>query len=102
MRPIALALLFLGTLPAQQPVPEIPFDSAPNFFKLPADMNFGECSGVAVNSKGHIFVFTRSNTTGPAYGATASQLLEFGPDGRYVRERLNAILEKEDLSKFIL
>src|SRR5208283_4353581 len=42
--------------------------------------------GVAVNSKKHIFIFTRGNTTGPAYGATASQLLEFGPDGRFLRE----------------
>jgi hypothetical protein len=67
--------------------PEIPFDSVPDFFKLPADMNFGEVPGVAVNSKGHIFVFTRSNSAyGPAYGATAAQLLEFGPKGEYIRE----------------
>src|SRR5579863_1298819 len=87
MRPLAIAaLLAVSPLHAQQPVPEIPFDSTPNFFKLPADVNFGECAGVAVNSKGHVFVFTRGNTTGPAYGATAAQLLEFGPDGRSVRE----------------
>jgi hypothetical protein len=71
---------------AQQPVPEIPFDSAPNFFKLPPDLHFGEVSGVAVNSKGHVFVFSRGNTSGPAYGASAAQLLEFGPDGKYIRE----------------
>jgi len=71
---------------AQQPVPEIPFDSAPNFFKLPPDLHFGEVSGVAVNSKGHVFVFSRGNTTGPAYGASAAQLLEFGSDGKYIRE----------------
>jgi hypothetical protein len=29
------------------------------------------------NSKGHIIVFNRGNTTGPAYSATAAQLLEF-------------------------
>jgi hypothetical protein len=68
------------------PAPEIHFDSVPNFFKLPPDMNLGEASGVAVNSKHHIFVFSRGNSTGPAYGATAAQLLEFGPDGRYIRE----------------
>src|SRR5947208_9757906 len=78
--------LLLGTLSAQQAVPEISFDSAPNFFKLPADLHFGEVSGVAVNSKGHVFVFSRGGTTGPAYGAAAAQLFEFGPDGRYVRE----------------
>ena len=29
---------------------------------------------------------SRGNTTGPAYGAAASQLLEFGPDGKFIRE----------------
>src|SRR6266699_1728393 len=83
---LALTLLLTPALFAQQAVPEIPFDSVPNFFKLPADLHFGEASGVAVNSKGHIFVFNRGNTTGPAYGATAAQILEFGPDGKYIRE----------------
>ena len=66
--------------------PEIPFDSVPNFLKLPPDLHLGEASGVAVNSKKHIFVYSRGNTTGPAYAATASQILEFGPDGKYLRE----------------
>ena len=67
-------------------VPEIPFDSVPNFLKLPPDMYLGEASGVAVNSKKHVFVFSRGNTTGPAYAATAAQILEFAPDGKFVRE----------------
>ena len=72
---------------AQLGVPEIPFDSVPNFLKLPAGMNFGEVPGVAVNSKGHVFVFTRSNSaSGPAYAPTAAQLLEFGPKGEFLRE----------------
>jgi hypothetical protein len=85
---LIVMIMLLSKAPgAQQAPPEIPFDSVPNFFKLPPDMNFGEVGGVAVNSKGHIFVFTRSNSAnGPAYGATASQLLEFGPDGAFVRE----------------
>jgi sugar lactone lactonase YvrE len=62
------------------------FESA-NALKLPPELNLGEASGVAVNSKGHIFVFTRSNSAnGPAYGATAAQLLEFAPDGKFLRE----------------
>ena len=66
---------------------EIPYDANPNFLKgLPADLYLGEASGVAVNSKGHIFVFSRGNTSGPAYAATAAQILEFGPDGKYIRE----------------
>jgi hypothetical protein len=77
---IALARVLLGQ------VPEIPYDSVPNFLKLPPDLYLGEVSGVAVNSKKHIFVFSRGNTTGPAYGATAAQLLEFSPEGRFIRE----------------
>jgi sugar lactone lactonase YvrE len=67
-------------------VPEIQYRSVPDFLHLPADLYFGEVSGVAVNSKGHIFVFSRGNTTGPAYGAAGAQLLEFSPDGKFVRE----------------
>src|ERR1700737_4366925 len=83
-------LVVLFSLPAkplfsQQP-PEIPFHSVPGFLKLPPDLYLGEASGVAVNSKGHIFVFSRGNSTGPAYAASAAQLLEFGPDGTFIRE----------------
>ena len=67
-------------------VPEIAYDSVPDFLKLPPDLHMGEPSGVAVNSKKHIFVFNRGNSSGPAYGATAAQVLEFGPDGKYIRE----------------
>jgi len=83
----ALIALASATSYAQQPVPEIPFDSVPNFLKLPADMNFGEVSGIAVNSKGEIAVYTRSNSAGgPAYAATASQLLLFDKTGKFLRE----------------
>ena len=82
-----LLLLLAPLLSAQQSVPEIPFDSIPDFLKLPAGMNFGEVPGVAVNSRGHVFVFTRSNTAGgPAYGPAAAQLFEFGPKGEFLRE----------------
>jgi DNA-binding beta-propeller fold protein YncE len=83
-----IALVCFGLAAFGQPaaVPEIPYDSVPNLLKLPADLHLGEVSGVAVNSKKHIFIFNRGNTSGPAYGATASQLLEFGPDGRFLRE----------------
>jgi hypothetical protein len=81
-------LVLLGPLALAQPgVPEIPFESVPDFLKLPSGMNFGEVPGVAVNSVGHVFVFTRANTAmGPAYAPAAAQLLEFGPDGEFLRE----------------
>jgi hypothetical protein len=83
---VALLVLFCPPLLAQQQVPVIAFDSVPNLLKLPKDMYLGEVSGVAVNSKGHIFVFSRGSTTGPAYAAAAAQLLEFAPDGKFIRE----------------
>ena len=59
---IALALLAVAPAFAQEAPPEIPFDSTPNFFKLPPDLFLGEASGVAVNSKGHVFIFSRAET----------------------------------------
>jgi streptogramin lyase len=60
-----------------QNVAEIPFDSVPNFLKLPQGLYLGEAIGVATNSKGHVFVYTRSSTT---------RLFEFDQNGAYVRE----------------
>jgi sugar lactone lactonase YvrE len=84
---IGLLALLSPAAFAQDAVPTIPFESVPNLLKLPADMHLGEVAGVAVNSKGHIFVYSRGgSSSGPAYGNTASQILEFAGDGRYVRE----------------
>ncbi len=87
MRRIVCALLFLISISlfAQQP-PEIPYQSIPDFLKLPPDIYLGEVAGVAVNSKGHVFVFSRGSSTGPAYGAAAAQLLEFDAGGNFIRE----------------
>lgn len=81
-----LMLLVAPQAFAQQAVPTIAFDSVPNPLKLPPNMYFGEISGVAVNSKGHVFALSRGNTTGPAYAAAATQLLEFDAQGKFVRE----------------
>src|SRR6516164_6714125 len=79
-------LLSFYALAQQTHLPEIQFESVPDPLKLPADLYLGEVAGVAVNSKGHVFVLSRGNTTGPAYGAAAAQLLEFAPDGKFLRE----------------
>jgi hypothetical protein len=89
MRRIRLLLLVCvsSSVFAQQlQVPEIEFQSLPNPLKFPADLYLGEAAGVAVNSKGHIFVLSRGNSTGPAYGAAAAQLLEFDAEGKFLRE----------------
>src|SRR5271167_2399363 len=84
---LALISVFFaaGPMCAQQP-PEIRYTAAADFLKLPPDVYLGEAVGVAVNSKGHVFVFSRGNTTGPAYAAAGAQLLEFDHDGKFVRE----------------
>src|SRR5262245_1103150 len=82
-----LFLALTGLALAQEArVPEIPYRSVPDFLKLPTDLYLGEVAGVSLNSKGHIFVFSRGSTTGPAYGAAAAQLLEFGAQGNFLRE----------------
>ena len=81
-----LLLLIAPPALAQQAVPQIAFDSVPNPLRLPTNMYFGEVSGVSVNSKGHVFVLSRGNTSGPAYAAAATQLLEFDAKGAFVRE----------------
>ncbi|MBL8136321.1 MAG: 6-bladed beta-propeller, partial [Acidobacteria bacterium] len=81
-----LVALTMAPAAAQQAVPELPFESVPNPLTMPNDIHFGEIGGVAMNSKRHIFVFSRGNLTGPAYMNQAAQLLEFDATGKYVRE----------------
>ena len=51
---------------AKATTPEIPFESVSNFFKLPAGLYMGEGTGVATNSKGHVFVYVRSGESRPS------------------------------------
>jgi hypothetical protein len=82
---LALFCAHVPSFAQAQSVPAIPFDASDPLL-LPKDLYLGEVTGVAVNSKGHVFVLSRGNTTGPAYGAAAAQLLEFDPSGKFVRE----------------
>ena len=85
-------LLLTGSLLAQTSVPEIPYDSAPNLLKLPEHIHMGEAVGVATNSKGHIFVYTRTGSTNATLGGSrvfthgGARLFEFSPNGSFVRE----------------
>src|SRR6202012_701303 len=72
-----LSAAALATRAKAQNVPEIPFESVPNFFKLPPNLYLGEGIGIATNSKGHIFIYTRSQRT---------RLFEFDQNGAYLRE----------------
>ena len=77
---------------AQSTVPEIPFDSVANALQLPAGLYLGEVGGVATNSRGDIFVYTRTGhptiTIGTArpFAHGGSRLFQFDRTGKYVRE----------------
>ncbi len=60
-----------------QNIREIPYESVPNFLKMPPNLYLGEGIGVATNSKGHIFIYTRSQET---------RLFEFDRNGAFIRE----------------
>jgi len=69
----------------EQTTPQIPFDAV-SLSLMPEGHTIGETEGVAMNSKKHLFVYTRSGNAGPARGATAAQLFEFDQAGKYIKE----------------
>jgi sugar lactone lactonase YvrE len=73
----AIAQPVAGPAKAKATTPEIPFDTVPNFFKMPPGLYMGEGVGVATNSKGHVFVYSRSGET---------RLFEFDQNGAFVKE----------------
>lgn len=87
----AAALLVANPLFAQS-VPEIRFDSEPDLLSMPDDLYLGEAVGVATNSHGHLYVYTRSGSSDVTLGSnrifrrSSSRLFEFDENGRYVRE----------------
>ena len=86
----AVWLAFMSCVAWAQ-VPEIHFDAAASFLKLPASVHLGEAAGVATNSKGNIFVYTRTGEDGTMGGSrffthSGSRLFEFDATGKYLRE----------------
>src|SRR6202051_3328829 len=45
----------------------------------------GETEGVSMNSKGHLFVYSRTGTGGSSRGGTAAELFEFDQNNKFVR-----------------
>src|SRR5580765_7976374 len=88
----AAAALALGASLAAQNVPEIAYDANADLLKLPENTHFGEAAGVATNSKGHIFVYTRTGASHATLGTSrtfykaGSRLFQFDPTGKFVRE----------------
>ena len=78
MRTVVLpALLFFvnGVAAKSEKLPPLPYQPVPGFLSLPPGLYFGETSGVALNSRGHIFVFHRGSPS----------LVEFDSEGHFIR-----------------
>jgi DNA-binding beta-propeller fold protein YncE len=87
---IALAVT-TGSLFAQQ-APAIQFDSNPMPLTMPDTVHLGEVAGVATNSRGDIYVYTRTGNptitigTSRAVAHGGSRLFQFDRSGKFVRE----------------
>jgi hypothetical protein len=69
----------------EQTTPQIQYDAV-SLPLMPTGHTIGETEGVAINSKKHLFVYTRSGNLGPARGAQAAELFEFDENGKFVKE----------------
>src|SRR5580704_7172502 len=85
------AMLLAGIPAAAQTVPEIRFDSS-DLLKLPDNIHLGEVAGVATNSRGDVFVYTRTGHptisigTARPFAHGGSRLFQFDRTGKFVRE----------------
>jgi DNA-binding beta-propeller fold protein YncE len=79
MKLINLVFLFcLTAIPVfsqSTKLPDLGYKPVPDFFTLPPGANFGEVSGIALDSKGHIFVANRGT----------KPLIEFDENGKFIR-----------------
>jgi hypothetical protein len=91
MKKMLFLSVLLGTSLAAQAIPELAYD-ATDILKLPDNIHLGEAAGVATNSKGHIFVYTRTGAAAATVGSSrtfykaGSRLFEFDQTGKYLRE----------------
>jgi sugar lactone lactonase YvrE len=89
-----LTATFVAAMPlsAQNAAPVLNFDSAANPLALPDDIYLGEVGGVATNSRGDIFVYTRtghptvSMATARPFVHGGSRLFQFDRNGKFTRE----------------
>ena len=91
---ISIAAMLMAGIPVvgQSPAPEIRFDSSIDLLKLPANIHLGEVAGVATNSHGDIFVYTRTGHPTISLGTSrpfahgGSRLFQFDKTGKFIRE----------------
>jgi streptogramin lyase len=88
----AVVIASAGSLVAQSGVADIAYDANADLLKLPDNIHLGEAAGVATNSKGQIFVYTRTGATHATLGTSrtfykaGSRLLQFDPTGKFMKE----------------
>src|SRR5262245_13261009 len=81
-----------GAFVYAQGVPEIAFDSNPDLLKFPDNIHMGEAAGVATNSRGEIFLYTRTGNPTVSIGTSraivhgGSRLFQFDRNGKFMRE----------------
>lgn len=69
-------------------IPQLPYDTEiiVSNLNMPANIHLGEVAGVDTDSKGNIYVYTRTGGPGDIDFRRAAQLYQFGPDGKFMRE----------------
>src|SRR6266851_3725185 len=89
---VAVAALAAGVSVFAQTAPDISYDANADVLQLPAGTYLGEVAGVATNSKGHVFVYTRTGhgvaTLGDerTFYHNGSRLFQFDQAGKFVKE----------------
>jgi hypothetical protein len=89
---IVVALALTSGVLSGQTAPTIQFDSNPNPLTMPDNIHLGEVAGVATNSRGDIYVYTRTGNptitigTARAVSHGGGRLFQFDRTGKFVRE----------------
>ena len=80
-----------GVVPAQAQVPQIQYRAVDALSDFPDDIHLGEAAGVARNSDGEIFVYTRTGNPTISLGTSryvshgGARLFQFDSDGEFER-----------------
>ena len=88
---VAVACAAFGAALLAQSAPDIAYDAA-DVLTLPANTYLGEVAGVATNSKGNVFVYTRTGHATATLGDErtfyhgGSRLFQFDQAGKFVKE----------------
>jgi hypothetical protein len=89
---VAVAAAAIGASLYAQSVTEIAYDANADFLQLPAGTYLGEVAGAATNTRGHVFVYTRTGHGVATLGDErtfyhgGSRLFQFDQNGKFVKE----------------